>query len=599
MILLPADPPENGQSQTIKELLQVIYPQKDSEEHIIQLEAIETNPNAVFQQVSPAGDQDAPETPTVATNAESSAPLKKNRRKSILAPKKVQQSDIEEEIENEPEEPPAEEGPSSEEPEKTEQPEGEEEEEESATSEVKEMRISCCLCGKDFNSRRSIRRHCRKVHWQRLEELRKFTETRTVPISLLSVVKDKCPVVEPTPSPGKSCPVCKKSFATKANVRRHFDEVHRGLRRDSITPEIATRPGQPLLLTPSSPKPPSCPPKQEQTQTQTQTQNNLTNCRCKLCKRKYSSQVMLRRHMRIVHKIHTLENGSVANRSLSKQKAKTKHNKKDKKKDGKMAKSTEENGNNGVSFDFRRIYCWLCKRQFSTGQNLSKHIAELHTDGTDSIYIKFYRCPICRYESRRKRDVIRHITVVHKKSSRYLAKVMPALENQAVKKPADAILGGNKKTNLKEEETHSDSDEQEPPASPDEQQQDPPKPMKQESQTSPNTRKNSALTSLNTGKQDSPLTPNTYRQEKNPQVSKNPHVTRSHNVMKGPPITRSQESCTEVRVTKTFSLHACDMCGRAFAKKVYLETHRRRHKTAITSGNKLQGRSTRSKALIW
>ncbi|KAI7811884.1 zinc finger protein 800a isoform X2 [Triplophysa rosa] len=591
------DPSEGGQSQAIKELLQVIYPQKDSEENIIQLETIETNPNAVFQHVPPVEDQDAPETPTIATNAENSLPVKKNRRKSILAPKKVQQSDIEEEIQNEPEEPPAKEGPSSEEPEKTEQPEAEDEEEESATSEVKEMRISCCLCGKDFNSRRSIRRHCRKVHWQRLEELRKFTETRTVPISLLSVVKDKCLVVEPTPSPGKSCPVCKKSFATKANVRRHFDEVHRGLRRDSITPEIATRPGQPLSLSLPATKPPSRPLKQEQAQAQ----NNLTNCRCKLCKRKYSSQVMLRRHMRIVHKIHTLANGSTANRSLSKQKAKTKHNKKYKNKDGahgKMVKSTEENSNNGVSFDFRRIYCWLCKRQFSTGQNLSKHIAELHTDGTDSIYIKFYRCPICRYESRRKRDVIRHITVVHKKSSRYLAKVMPALENHAVKKPADAILSSNKNTNSKEEGRYTDSDEQDPPASPDINQQDPPKPKKQESPTSPNTRKNSTLTSLNTGKQDSPLTPNTYRQENNLQVSKNPHVTRSHNVMKGPPITRSQESCTEVRVTKTFSLHACDMCGRAFAKKVYLETHRRRHKTAITSGNKLQGRSTRSKALI-
>ncbi|XP_065148129.1 zinc finger protein 800a isoform X1 [Paramisgurnus dabryanus] len=584
------DPSQGGQSQAIKELLQAIYPQKDGTEHVIHLEAIETNPNAVFQHVSEG--HEAPEIPTVASSAESPVPVKKNRRKSILAPKKVQQSDVEEEMENEPEEVPTKEGPSSEEPENNEQAEGEEEEEESATSEIKEMTISCCLCGKDFCSRRSIRRHCRKVHWQKLEELRKFTETRTVPISLLSVVKDKCsPPFEPTPSPGKSCPVCKKSFATKANVRRHFDEVHRGLRRDSITPEIATRPGQPLLLAPPAPKPASCPPKQEQTQ------NNLTNCRCKLCKRKYSSQVMLRRHMRIVHKIHTLENGSTANRSLSKQKSKTKHNNKDKgstKKHGSYNKTAKATENNGGSFDFRRIFCWLCKRQFSTGQNLSKHIAELHTDGSDSIYIKFYRCPICRYESRRKRDVIRHITVVHKKSSRYLAKVMPALENQAVKKPAEAILSSNKKIKDEgESDKHDgqDSDEQEPPASPNPHMQDPAvsfKAKKQESQTSPNTRKNSALTALNTGKHDSPL-----------QVSKNPHVTRSHNLMKGSPITRSQESCTEVRVTKNFSLHACDMCGRAFAKKVYLETHRRRHKTAITSGNKLQGRSTRSKALIW
>ncbi len=140
---------------------------------------------------------------------------------------------------------------------------------------------------------------------------------------------------------------------------------------------------------------------------------------------------------------------------------------------------------------------------------------------------------------------------------------------------------------------------QDPPASPKSCQQDPlvsSKAKKQEFPTSPNTRKHSALTSLNTCKLESPLTPN--RQDKNLQVSKNPHVTRSHNLIKGSPITRSQETCTEVRVTKTFPSRLRYVWP-GICQKGLLGAHRRRHRTAIASGDKLQGRSTRSKALIW
>uniref|UniRef100_A0A8D0G4X0 Zinc finger protein 800 n=1 Tax=Sphenodon punctatus TaxID=8508 RepID=A0A8D0G4X0_SPHPU len=555
------------QSQAISDLLEAIYPRVDKQEYVIKLEPIETNRNAVFQFVSRADNpvenieisntpdptpeqisEPSTEQPTIVSTPEAqtleSPPTDTAVNGVILTP----------------EEKPLESNPQL----------------DSDDNSDLGHQLICCLCRKEFHSRRSVRRHIRKVHKKKMEELKKFIETKKNPNQSSTRRRNKNVLV----TLGRSCPVCYKSFATKANVRRHFDEVHRGLRRDSITPDIATKPGQTLFLDSVSAKKTL---KTQKQKSSSKAEYNLTACKCLLCKRKYSSQVMLKRHMQIVHKItlsgknskrekgpnNTANNTEIkvkvepadsvessppsivlspqnelkgTNQSNGRestpatQKNKVKQN-------SENSKSTNTSTAGGqkkprkprlsAGFDFRKLYCKLCKRQFTSKQNLTKHI-ELHTDG-NNIYVKFYRCPLCDYETRRKRDVIRHITVVHKKSSRYLGKITASLEIRAIKKPIDSVL--NK-----------------------------------------------------VGK-------------RGPQKDEGKHVGSKQDATCNSPSKKYEGSDVgiEVKVTKNFSLHRCNKCGKAFAKKTFLEHHKKTHKTNACHSpeeNKTKGRSTRSKALV-
>ncbi|KAJ8269132.1 hypothetical protein COCON_G00117390 [Conger conger] len=556
-------PAEDKQSQAIRELLEAIYPRKDRQEYVVKLDPIETNQNAVFQRLTTEDEASLPEVQDPAHQPAAENPDPQEHLE--------EEEDEEEEEEEEEDEDDASGGEESKQareescemtPEQEAESEAEEVkaeaemapvEDEPEANEEEDYKVSCCLCGKDFNSHRSVRRHCRKMHKTKMDELCKFTETSTIPISLFSTVRGR--PSRPLASMGRDCPMCSKSFATMANVRRHFDEVHRGLRRDTITPDIATKPGQPLSLESSPSKQKPLP----------QKQYNLVACKCLMCRRQYSSQVMLGRHLRIVHKINILENGSAPthikdeNHSAATSGANPSfHSEPDKRGQSATPKSRVKRENEAprsrkvvrlsVGFDFKMLYCKLCKRQFSSKQNLSKHI-DMHTDGND-IFIKFYRCPICNYDSRRKRDVIRHITVVHKKSSRYLARIIPNLESRAIKKPAETVLKSVVKRGPQKEDVNG-RQEPSPAGSP-----------------APTPRK-----------QDPPAFST---------------VTRRQEAL---------EASTEVKVTRNFSLHACEICGKAFAKKIYLESHKRSHKTAAAMSaseeGRTKGRSTRSKAFIW
>ncbi|XP_067855931.1 zinc finger protein 800-like [Heptranchias perlo] len=568
------------QSQTIRELLEAIYPRVDKQEYIIKLEPIETNQNAVYQHVTRLDD------PTLNIETYST---------QTPSPIPAPESDVEQMPEVVPEEElelvnsvPAE---------LIKKEVAAQRLEESPDPLLSEVEFSdgsdlaphlvCCLCAKMFNSRRSVRRHIRKVHKKKMEELKKYIETKisTGHQSSLSTTRGRSRGIGVV-TVGRNCPVCHKFFATKANVRRHFDEVHRGLRRDCITPDIATKPGQPLSLEETSPEQLTTPPPRRR-KSSSKAEYNLTACKCLLCKRKYSSQVMLKRHMLIVHKMNLGESpsklpeqGAAVARSMEtaeaaadcagsveasppairpspqgepkgssqmgeKKNTPTLKNKVKQENDSPKASSPAAAAGHpkprkpklSMGFDFKQLYCKLCKRQFTSKQNLTKHI-ELHTDG-NNFYVKFYKCPLCTYETRRKRDVVRHITVVHKKSTRYLGKITANLESRAVKKPIEFVLNRvPRRGPQRDEARHANKHD---------------------------------------GTSTSPV-PCTV-------------VSRR---------TDGAEPGTEVKFTKHFSLHKCNKCGKAFAKKTYLEHHKKTHKNTIVAPeeNKNVGRSTRSKALL-
>ncbi|XP_053572622.1 zinc finger protein 800 isoform X2 [Bombina bombina] len=530
-------PNENDrQSRAIKDLLEAIYPKVNEPEYVIKLEPIQTNKNAVFQYVTPAdaanecvrkgpvpdSDEIQVDSPTsnktLATEiAESTPTVRLKRDLTTFDLKKPVITDC-------------------------------------VVSLVKEVSIthpfSCRVCKKDFNCRRGVRRHLRRVHKKKLEDIKKFIELQRRPI--LTTARGLS-IVDYTPS-GTKCQVCFKSFATKANVRRHVDEVHKGMRRDSPS-EAPTKPG--IALETGSPK--------KSLKTQKSPVNSdftLSSCKCPYCKRRYTSRFLLKKHVQIVHKtilpaVHSkLDKGHTGNTdskvkvesSVDSTATSGSHSPQNELKGANNAnekKSTLTTQKNKVktdadspkaslpvvgskkkyqktkltaSFDFKQLYCKLCKRQFTSKENLSKHI-ELHTDG-NGLYVKFYRCPLCNYETRRKRDVIRHITVVHKKTAKALVKLTANLESRAIKKPIDCILSKDLKRG----------------------------PQKDATKTSP--------------------------------IKKQDGV----------------EASIEVKVTKNFSLLKCNKCGKAFAKKADLEHHKKTHKTnSNNSSVETKGRSTRSK----
>ncbi|KAJ1161764.1 hypothetical protein NDU88_002245 [Pleurodeles waltl] len=587
---MDGSPDENSkQSQAIKDLLEAIYPKADKEEYVINIEPIETNPNAVFQHVNNA-----------------SIPDKNSERSKTPELAEVQvQEPATEQVPSPPQAEVVKPLPS--EPIK---------QDTSATPSDKELpnvlksfletskvpgtlhQFTCGLCAKEFNSRRGIRRHVRRLHKMKYEEMKKCVEMKAKKNLTSPKISKKLMYKTLT----TTCQECKKTFATKANVRRHIEEVHKGHRRDAVPPaETPAKPQKPIHTETVLPKKTvknvtakkdssketsketSKDSSKETSKDSSKESSTLFTCKCPHCRRKYSSQVLLKKHLQVVHKnilsavdsqrqkrryntakksevkvevpepvkpivslpltvVHSPQNELKGANHINEkpstqatQKCKVKVDSEIAKSPGSSATGCEQRLRKpklSAGFDFKQLYCKVCKRQFTSKQNLQKHI-DLHTDG-NTIFVKFYRCPICTYDTRRKRDVIRHITVVHKKTSRSLAKITSNLEGRAVKKPIEFVLSKEGDMEI------NDSEENEIAAV----------------QGTP------------------PLSP----------IKK----------------IESTDVGIEVKVTKNFTLLRCNKCGKAFAKKTDLDQHKRAHKyNASSSPDEIKSRSTRSKTFVW
>uniref|UniRef100_A0A8C2BRY6 Zinc finger protein 800b n=1 Tax=Cyprinus carpio TaxID=7962 RepID=A0A8C2BRY6_CYPCA len=291
---------------------------------------------------------------------------------------------------------------------------------------------------------------------------------------------------------------------------------------------------------------------------------DLAACKCLLCNRTYRVRGHLRRHLWTVHKI--VSSGSTTNSSDSMCSSKKMPNgivpdntdtSPSSSSDSQSQKSPKEDkvpskAQFSIGFDFKALFCKLCRRTFSSVQNLEKHI-ELHTDNGTDFFVKFYCCPLCRYKTRRKRDVLRHLSELHKKKSSYLSRISQSLESYAIKKPAEVVL------NKEEAKVRGQHEE-----------------VKVHHNSPYLTRRNLP-----------PKAPSIMGKKTLKTGSKKRHNEVTHDKKLKP-------SSPKGSATKK-SLHMCNICGQSFKKTRYLGLHKRSH---LKSANKSAGTKTRSKVTL-
>ncbi|KAI4872129.1 hypothetical protein NFI96_031077 [Prochilodus magdalenae] len=232
-------------------------------------------------------------------------------------------------------------------------------------------KLFCCtVCKQLFNSPRMLTKHMNTDHNTRtlLKDSLNKGKTKFTP----GYMKGNGEAYEGLlSSVGKKCHVCKKSLQKEENVHCQCNEVCHDL-NTATQQDCATSASHLSTRTTPVPQPSSKPVNESPSSQESVHLNNVGSdlwikdlFGCGLCKRRYSSKVVLIKHMSFAHKFFVLEKS----RSPPSRKAKTK------------VEHTEK------AFDNVRVYCWFCGKKFLSRCRVRSHCRKSHRQKLQEIHM--------------------------------------------------------------------------------------------------------------------------------------------------------------------------------------------------------------------
>ena len=182
---------------------------------------------------------------------------------------------------------------------------------------------------------------------------------------------------EMTGEKGKAeCPQCNKLFSNKHNLKFHIKTVH-GSRKQFSCEKCSYQSSQKICLI-----------------RHIDALHNKTKLNCKICLKSYKWDADLRRHIESNHFKNPQANICVCGKIYKTRRSLNLHKK--------TSHGTTE-----------MIDCTKCPGEFKTASSFKLHVKLKHTDDR-----KIHYCNVCKYQSKLRSDVRRHIKQVHEGKKR-------------------------------------------------------------------------------------------------------------------------------------------------------------------------------------